>query len=188
MVKTKRAKILKKDEAKSYRLRLNNILASFLYFIFSIFTANKGIYGKFYPFGISFIGSVPYPGRLFTAIGSIISYFLNTDINFSIKYMAAIILIYTVRWALKEIRIEHYKLYSPILCSTILFLISIPVYVNGGFLPLTFFNNFLESVLAGIYSYFFKESIFNLLNYINKSKRTEVNDALINNKKDLIIF
>ena len=59
MVKTKRAKILKKDEAKSYRLRLNNILASFLYFIFSIFTANKGIYGKFYPFGISCIGSVP---------------------------------------------------------------------------------------------------------------------------------
>ena len=188
MVKTKRAKTLKRDEVKSYKFWLNNILASFLYFIFSIFTANKGIYGKFYPFGISFIGSVPYPGRLFTAIGSIISYFLNTDINFSIKYMAAVILIYTVRWALKEIRIEHYKLYSPILCSTILFLISIPVYVNGGFLPLTFFNNFLESVLAGIYSYFLKESIFNLLNYFNNSKKIEINNALIKNKKDLIIF
>ena len=188
MVKTKRTKILKKDEIKLYKPRFNNILTSILYFIFSIFTANKGIYGKFYPFGVSFVSSVPYSGRLFTAIGSVFSYFLNTEINFSIKYMAAIILICTIRWALKELKIERCKIYSPILCSTVLFLISIPVYVNSGFLPFTLFNNFLESILAGIYSYFFKESIFNLIGYIGNSRKSDINNALIKNKRDLIIF
>lgn len=185
MLKTQCTKTLKSSTLHAPKFDRAQITCNIIYFVLSLFIASKGIYGKFYPFGVSLISSVPYSGSLFTGFGCAAGYLISSNIKYSIKYIAAIILICVIRWALKELKLEHYKIYSPILCSTVLFLISIPVYVNDGFSSLTLFNNFLESLFAGIYSYFFKESIYILVNCAFSKFKT---DVLIKNPKDLMIF
>lgn len=177
-----RSRIQRKNENKNLEYR---IIPNIIYFILSFFISNKSIYCKFFPFGVAFAAGVPYKSAFLTFFGSAVSYLVPREINYSIKYIAAMVIIITVRWALKDLKIENNKFYSPIICSLALFLISVPVYVNGNFSSEILLNNFFESLLAGVYSFFFKESINIFGNYFFCENK---NNYLIKDAKDLVII
>ena len=185
MVKTFRKTVVESGEKDSHKPIKISAITNLLYFFVSFFISNKSIYEKFFPFGVAFVAGVPYKNSVLTSLGAAISYLIPGDINYSIKYIATIIAIITVRWALKDLKIESHKLYSPIICSLVLFFISFPVYINGNFSSYILINNFFEALLSGIYSFFFKESVNIFLNYFLYENK---NFPLIKNEKELAII
>lgn len=178
------SRVRRKNENENVNLK-SRIIPNIIYFILSFFISNKSIYYKFFPFGVAFAAGVPYNSAFLTFFGSAVSYLVPREINYSVKYIAAMVIIITVRWALKDLKIENNKFYSPIICSLALFLISVPVYVNGNFSSEILLNNFFESLLAGVYSFFFKESINIFGNYFFCENK---NNYLIKDAKDLVII
>jgi|GEM_PF-1490247 len=185
MVKAFGARVIEKRRQNETVNLKSRIIPNIIYFILSFFISNKSIYCKFFPFGVAFTAGVPYKSSFLTFFGSAVSYLVPGEINYSIKYIAAMVIIITVRWALKDLKIENNKFYSPIICSLALFLISVPVYVNGNFSSAILLNNFFESLLAGVYSFFFKESINIFGNYFFCENK---NTSLIKDAKDLVVI
>ena len=186
MVKTfKKTKIVESGEKGKHNPFKISAITNLLYFFISFFISNKSIYEKFFPFGVAFVAGVPYKNTILTSLGAATSYLIPGDINYSIKYIATIISIITVRWALKDLKMENYKFYSPVICTLVLFFISFPVYINGNFSSYILINNFFEALLSGIYSFFFKESVNIFVNYFLYENK---NFPLIKNEKELIII
>ncbi len=185
MVKTFGNQILKKDTLIKDLQWTMNIVSNVIFFVLSFFISGRGVYEKFFPFGVSLVASVPYANLFLSALGSSLGYLISSDVNYSVKYAAIIVAICATRWLLKDFKVLRSKLCCSVVCSLILFFMSFPLYIHDNFSLYDLLNISLESILAGIYSYFFGESINIFLNYF----KSDVKDiALITNARDLIII
>jgi stage II sporulation protein E len=80
-------------------------------------TAASPILSAASPFGLAFAGAVDAPQALWATAGAVAGYLTQTDQARSLRYLASLVLLLGLRWALSFLGRERLALYTPLLAA-----------------------------------------------------------------------
>lgn len=137
-----------------------SIIFSILYFLLGIFISRATVFDDYNPFGISLISVVPYKNLLFTFLGTGIGYIFQNDVNICIRYIVTILSVILIRWTLNDLKaVKESILYAPFIAGISTLATGIIVNKGESLLSSIFSYNLVEAIFAGVFAYFFKETI-----------------------------
>ncbi len=145
------------DVIKNYSVKI--IFFKAVYFLFGLFISHAGIFGEYYPFGISFAASAPGKMLLPATVGSILGYLFPLRMAIGVRYISSLIAIGTIRWALSDLtKIKKSKLYIPAIAFISSFTTGMAINYTADFGGKAVLISFFESLISGSASYFFEQS------------------------------
>lgn len=129
-------------------------------FVFAFLTANGTIFGRFAPFGISFVAAVPFPNVISAFLGAFLGYIVFPVQNGSFRYIAAMTAVIAIRWTLGDIRrISRHSLYSAMVCFLPTFATGLAAMSVRGFSAESFSVYTAEALLGGAAAFFISRTI-----------------------------
>lgn len=131
------------------------------YFILGIFMSKGIIFDEYMPFGASLIAAVPYKNLFSALLGTILGYFLPSEVNISVRYMVVAISISLIRWTLNDLKkLKNNLFYAPIIAATAVLMTGMVVNNSGSVIHDIFSYTTVEAIFAGVFAYFFKETTY----------------------------
>lgn len=117
----------------AYAEKIVVLLSSFFLGLIS----SRGLaFGKYAPFSVAFTASVPKGNTWAAALGGVIGYMLPTAVYMPFRYIAAIIAVSTIKWALSEVpKLSSHALFAPILSFIVLMATGMTMVLINSSLP-----------------------------------------------------
>ncbi len=149
---------------------LPNILAdSIIWAMISFFggfiSTQAMVFGNYAPFTIAFAASVPKKGLWAAVIGGLIGYMLPSPVYMPFRYMAALLALGAIRWALSEVKkVNTNILYAPIVSFLPLISTGLTMVLINNSMPNLAAMYLAESLMAAGASFFFSRTIYLLYN------------------------
>lgn len=83
--------------------------------LLSGFLCSRGlVFGKYAPFGVAAVASVPGSGLWAAVLGALLGYLLPSPVYISVRYMAALVASAAIRWSLSELKsVNTHPMYAP---------------------------------------------------------------------------
>ena len=91
------------------------------------------VFGKFAPFGVALVSSVPREGLWAAVLGAFLGYLLPSPIYIPVRYEAALLAAAAIRWSLSELKnVVTHPLFPPVVAFLPLLLTGVAmVFLNG---------------------------------------------------------
>ncbi|MFI3325717.1 MAG: SpoIIE family protein phosphatase [Clostridia bacterium] len=141
-------------------VQAEKIWLNFGSFIIGMISSQGLAFGKYAPFAVAFVASVPKGGTLFAVIGAIIGYMLPSAIYMPFRYIAAIIAVGAIKWALSElVKINTSLLFAPVLSLLALLTTGMTMVLINSSLPSVAVMYIAEACLAAGTAFFFSRCI-----------------------------
>jgi stage II sporulation protein E len=139
---------------KSFLMRIS---ACVIRFCLAAVLAGGEILGGYAPFGLGFVGAsgAGLPG-FFALLGACLGYFLAFDFAEALKYSAICILIFSVSFALYDVRIYRKAWFMPVTTGLLTALIGYVYHASGGWTLPTAACFGTEVILAACTVYFYR--------------------------------
>ena len=142
---------------------VKGILIHLASFAFAFLAANGSIFGRYAPFGISFVAAVPFPNVITSFIGAFLGYIAFPVQGGSFRYIAAMTAVIAIRWTLGDIkRLNRHSLYSAVVCFAPTFATGLAMMSVRGFSAESFSIYTAEALLGGAGAYFISRTIIML--------------------------
>lgn len=140
------------------------LIARITYFLFGFLSTQGTIFGKYNPFGISAVASVPRKHLFPTLMGTIIGYLFMDKLSQSIGYISAILMIMTLKWTLNGlIKIRNHFMFMPVICFVSSLTIGLVTNYSGELESIYVYTAFLESLIASFCTYWFSKTFETLV-------------------------
>ena len=125
-------------------------------FISAILISRGEIFGRYYPFGLSFSASAPLKLLTPTLIGTVIGYLFPLRLGCAIRYIATVVALTAIKWTLNDIpKIKNHVLYVPLVVFTSSLVTGISMDLAYGIDSRDISISVLEAILAAGAAYFF---------------------------------
>ena len=130
------------------------------------------VFGKFAPFGVAAVASVPREGLWAAALGAFLGYLLPSPAAVPVRYAAAILAVTAIRWSLSELKgLNNHALFAPIVTFLPLLLTGMTLVLLNGSLNYTAALYVAESFLGAGCAYFLRRAANLLLGLTGDGKR-----------------
>ena len=130
------------------------------------------VFGKFAPFGVAAVASVPREGLWAAALGAFLGYLLPSPAAVPVRYAAAILAVTAIRWSLSELKgLNSHALFAPIVTFLPLLLTGMTLVLLNGSLNYTAALYVAESFLGAGCAYFLRRAANLLLGLTGDGKR-----------------
>lgn len=128
-------------------------------FLGGMLCARGLVFGKFAPFGVAAVASVPREGLWAAAAGAFLGYLLPSPAFIPVRYAAAILAVAAIRWALSELRgVNSHPLFAPAATLLPLLLTGMTLVLLNGSLTYTAALYVAESFLGAGCAYFLRRA------------------------------
>ncbi|MDR1364463.1 MAG: SpoIIE family protein phosphatase [Oscillospiraceae bacterium] len=139
--------------------KFEKIFSALTVMMIGVLTAKTTVFDQCFPFGLAVVAATPKWYSIFALVGTIFGYISGHQTSSNIRYIAAVLSILAIRWALSDVKkIKQHPVY-------IFFITFVPSFVTGISLKLATGLNFdsfticiLESILASGTAYVFKRA------------------------------
>ena len=138
------------------------------------------VFGKFAPFGVALVSSVPREGLWAAVLGAFLGYLLPSPIYIPVRYEAALLAAAAIRWSLSELKnVVTHPLFPPVVAFLPLLLTGVAMVFLNGSLSYTAALYVAESFLGAGCAYFFRRTSNLLLGLTGdgKSRSTGLYDS-----------
>lgn len=120
------------------------------------FLSSRGmVFGHYAPFGVAAVAAAPYHNMFAVLLGALLGYFIPSDAQIPVRYIAAVLAASAIRWTLSDlVKIKRHPVFAPFVAFAPLAATGAALsMVNGS--PLSGSAMYLaESLLAGGGAYF----------------------------------
>ena len=117
------------------------------------------VFGKFAPFGVALVSSVPREGLWAAVLGAFLGYLLPSPIYIPVRYEAALLAAAAIRWSLSELKnVVTHPLFPPVVAFLPLLLTGVAMVFLNGSLSYTAALYVAESFLGAGCAYFFRRT------------------------------
>ena len=124
-------------------------------FILGLLMSRGMILGKYFPFAMSVVASVPYSGIISSVLGAFIGYIIPMRPGLGIRYISAVLAIAALRWALNDLnKIKKLSLYAPLVAFAPTLITGIAMNSVNGFESYEILMSFIEALMSAGTSYF----------------------------------
>lgn len=131
------------------------ILVAVISFLSGLVSARGLVFGKYSPFGVAMVASVPRGGLWSAALGAFIGYILPSPVYVPARYLAALIAVLAIRWSLSELKsVTGHPIFAPATAFLPLLLTGITMTLIQGSLNYTVALYLAETFLAAGCAYF----------------------------------
>ncbi len=133
------------------------LLTTLTFMVLGLILPQGNIYGVMAPFGVSLAAAVDGTGAILIYIATLIGYMLSGDFNIPLRYMAAVAIAGSARWAFGVLpTVSRKKLFPPLLGFGATLTSGLFTMSGDGLLAVLLI--IAESLAAGGFAYFFNEA------------------------------
>lgn len=180
---------MEETKVRQLRVRLEEVFASpyarkaiihVASFFGGLFCSRGLVFGKFSPFGVAVVASVPREGLWSAVIGAFFGYLLPSAAYIPVRYEAALLAAAAIRWSLSELKsVNSHSLFPPITTFLPLLLTGMTMVLLNGSLSYTAALYVAESFLGAGCAYFLRRTGNLLLGLSSdgKSKTSGIYDS-----------
>lgn len=145
--------------SKSKKGLLLAIVRALFCFIIGMLTAQAKIFGICSPFGIAAVAAASPKDSIFVLFGAMVGYLLPSSVEYSIRYVAAVITVFLFKFLLSHIEeIKISKLYIPLLAGVPCLITGIAVIAAGDNSPFEVLIFIIEVLLCSCSAIFFYQT------------------------------
>ena len=152
VIKRKHNKILESD-------MILNVVKMITYFLAGMLASRSAVLENYAPFGAALTAACPKKYSIPVLLGTTIGYLLPSSIDNPLKYVAAIIAVAGIKWALDGLKIVTHIAFSPVLAFVSMAGTGISILIVSGSAPFDFVMVLADSVLAGCGAFFIFKTI-----------------------------
>lgn len=140
--------------AKNYSTKV--IFVKLMCFISGILVSRGAVFGRYYPFGLSFSASAPGVFLAPTLIGAVMGYLFPLRLGPAIRYISTIVAIAAAKWTLSDLyKIKKHFLYTPLVVFFSALVTGFAMDFAYGIDGTDMFISILEAMVAAGTAYFF---------------------------------
>ena len=129
-------------------------LENLLYAVAGFLTSGAAVFGSHAPFGVAFLAAVPKKNTGAALLGALAGYLVPSTVENPLKYVAALIAVVGVKWALEGLPIIQHIYFNPVLALLSTAATGISIVMVGPGEPLDILMVLADSVLAGCGAFF----------------------------------
>lgn len=117
------------------------------------------VFGKFAPFGVAIVASVPREGLWASVLGAFFGYLFPSAAYIPVRYEAALLAVAAIRWSLSELKgVNSHALFAPVVAFLPLLLTGMTMVFLNGSLSYTAALYVAESFLGAGCAYFLRRA------------------------------
>lgn len=133
------------------------LLTTLVFMVLGLVLPHGNIYGVMAPFGVSLAAAVDGPGAILIYIATLVGYLLAGEADIPLRYMAAVAVAGSARWAFSVLpSVARKKVFPPLLSFGAIFASGLLMNTGDGILSVLLIA--AESLAAGGFAYFFGEA------------------------------
>lgn len=135
------------------------IILAVVGFLSGLVCSRGVVFGKYSPFGVAVVASVPKKSMWAAAAGTMIGYLLPSAVYVPARYLGAVLAVLAIRWALSELKsINTRSLFAPLITLAPMLLTGLLVVLINGTMAHSAALHIAESFLAAGCAYFLNRS------------------------------